>query len=513
MTRNILEWLENAAGRTPHRTAYDSPEKCVSWGEILTQTKRIGTYIARRMSAQSPVLILMEKGPDCIAAMLGSVWAGCFYTPLDSSMPEARMQLVAEVLQPALIICEEKFQKTAENIAGGAGICSYEKLVGSFSASREEAAVSNDTEMSPGNEDIDEVLLKKRREEHIDTDLLYVLFTSGSTGIPKGVSITHRSVIDFIEWACEALQLPDGVRFGSQAPFYFDNSVLDIYSVMRKCGSLFVISKSDFLFPKRLAATLQTQQIDTIFWVPSALTALIKAEVLKPGMLKLQRVFFCGEVMPCSTLNLWKKVLPEADYVNMYGPTEITDVCSWYRIDRIFQDTEVLPIGRPCANTRIYLIDGELCVGGSCLAAGYYNASEKTEEVFVQNPLRRQIQERIYKTGDLAEYNEYGELMFLGRKDSQIKKSGYRIELGEIETALNAADGVLLGCCWYDAECEQITAVYTGTAAEKEVKTSLKKALPRYMIPDLFVRTDELPRTGSGKIDRMTLKQRYKRMK
>ena len=488
MTRNILDWLEEAAACAPDQTAYDSPARGLTWREVLDQAKRIGTWIARRLPAQSPVLILMDKSPDCVAAMLGAVCAGCFYTPLDSSMPEARMKLVADVLQPALVLCEEKYAETAQRAAGEAAICISEEIAN----------------------EVDESLLAKRRAEHIDNDLLYVLFTSGSTGIPKGVAITHRSVIDFIEWACDALQLPEGVRFGSQAPFYFDNSVLDIYCAMRKKGSLFLISKSDFLFPKRLLETLDGQHIDTIFWVPSALTALANAQVLEPGVLPgLQRIFFCGEVMPCRTLNLWKKVLPKADYVNMYGPTEITDVCTWYRVDREFSDTDSLPIGGPCANTRIYLIDGELCVGGTCLSPGYYNAPEKTEAVFVQNPLRKQIPEIIYKTGDLAEYNERGELMFLGRKDSQIKRNGYRIELGEIECVLNTVENVVLGCCWYEAEQEQIVAAYTGEASEKEVKAALKKALPRYMLPDRILRCEEMPRTGSGKIDRMVLKRRF----
>lgn len=486
MIRNILSWLEEAAECAPDRTAYDSPSGGLTWGEVLRRAKQIGTCIARQVSAQSPVLIFMDKSPECVTAMLGAVFAGCFYTPLDSTMPEARMKRIAEVLEPAAVICEKKYRETAERLAGQAIVTALEEI----------------------GAEAEEELLGQRRAQQIDTDLLYVLFTSGSTGMPKGVSITHRSVIDFIEWACEALQLPDQVRFGSQAPFYFDNSVLDLYGTMRKKGSLFLIPKRDFLFPRCLIETLGEQRIDTIFWVPSALTAVASAEVLETGMLpELRRVLFCGETMPCRTLNRWKAAFPEADFVNMYGPTEITDVCTWYRVDREFSDTDSLPIGRPCGNTRIYLIDGELCVGGTCLSPGYYNAPDKTEAAFVQNPLRRQIPERIYKTGDLAAYNERGELMFLGRRDSQIKRSGYRIELGEIECALNAVESVTLGCCWYEESQERIMAAYTGEASEKEVKAALKNALPRYMLPDGLLKRGTMPQTGSGKIDRLALKQ------
>lgn len=484
--RNVLDWLDAAAKEAPQSAAFDQPDMGITWGELQKRAREIGSFIAGRLPAQSPVLILMEKSPLCIAAMLGTVYANCFYTPVDSSIPEARMQMIVSVLQPGMVLCGGRFKETGLRLMPENTVC-----------------VTDDIPHQ-----IDMPVLVKRSEEHIDNDLLYVLFTSGSTGVPKGVAITHRSVIDYIEWACEALCLPSGCRFASQAPFYFDNSVLDIYATMRMKGSLYLTPRVDFLFPKKLIKTLEQEKIDTVFWVPSALSALANSGVLTPGCLpQLCRVFFCGEVMPCRTLNMWKKVLPEADYVNMYGPTEITDVCTWYRVDRDFADTDNLPVGRPCTNTRILLIDGEICVGGTCLSPGYYNAPEKTAEAFVQNPLRPQIPEIIYRTGDMGELNERGELMFLGRRDMQIKRSGYRIELGEVESALNSLSGVLLGCCYYDASRERIVGVYTGSADEKTVRLEIKNILPKYMIPDEWHRREFLPRTGSGKIDRLQVRR------
>lgn len=488
--RNVLTWLEDAARLSPDAPAFAQPEGSLTWAQVKSRAQRIGSRLAQLIAGQSPVLILMEKSAECVCAMLGAVYAGCFYTPLDSSMPEARMALIARTLRPAAVLYEERFAAVASRIANGAP-----------------ALCASDIQAAP-----DEALLRARRQAHIDGDLLYVLFTSGSTGTPKGVAITHRSVIDLAEWACDALRLPAGVRFGSQAPFYFDNSVLDIYCAMRMRGSLYLIPRGDFLFSNRLLGRLREARIDTIFWVPSALAALPRAMDWQAGCLpQLRRVFFCGEVMPCAVLNQWRRALPQADYVNLYGPTEITDVCAWYRVDREFADTDALPIGFACANTRIVLIDGEICVTGSCLSPGYYNAPDKTAAAFVQNPLRPQLPEIIYKTGDLGAYNERGELMFLGRRDNQIKRSGYRIELGEIECALQGAAGVVLACCYYDAERGKIIAAYTGSAEEKALRQALRAALPKYMLPDVLLKRDALPRTGSGKLDRIALKQEAER--
>lgn len=485
MTRHVLDWLETSAKRRPEAVSFEDEQSRLTYGELHRRAREIGTALAGRVRRQSPVLILMEKSPACIAAMLGTVYAGCFYTPIDPGMPQARMALIADVLHPALILCESALVQTAQAL--GAPVLTVEEI--------------------PAH--VDDRVLAALRGEHIDNDLLYVLFTSGSTGLPKGVSITHRSVVDFIDWAVDALNITPEVRFGNQAPLYFDNSVLDVYCALRRGACVHFIPRRYFLFPGKMTEYLQAAAINTIFWVPSALTSVANAGALERCAPKLSRIYFCGETMPCKTLNAWRRACPEARFVNMYGPTEITDVCTWYPVERAFDDGDSLPIGRPCANTRILLLDGEICVTGTCLSPGYYNAPERTREAFVQNPLRPEIHEIIYKTGDLGAYNERGELMFLGRKDSQIKRHGYRIELGEIECAVCALPQTETACCLYDEAKEQVICFYVGQDDDKAIRRQLKERLPKYMIPDVVVHKPSLPKTGNGKVDRMLLKREW----
>lgn len=484
--RTVLSLLSENAGRYPERAAFEDAACVLSWRDVYLRSRRIGTALAKRVPANSPVAVCMDKKPETIAVMLGVLWAGCYYTILDRTMPDKRAELILRTFLPRAMFCEADDAEKWRALAPDAPCLVSDEMRG----------------------ETDGALLDGVQRGVTDTDLMYVLFTSGSTGVPKGVSIRHASVMDLSLWAGDTLGLDERCRLGNQAPLYFDNSVLDICCALKTGAAVHFIPRKYFLFPGKLMDYLEEQRIDTLFWVPSALMAPANAGVVVNGRPRgVKRVFFCGEVMPCKQLNIWRASLPDADYVNMYGPTEITDVCTWYRVNRSFREDEALPIGFPCDNTRILLLDGEICVAGTCLAAGYYRAPEKTAAAFVQNPMNTAVPERIYQTGDLGSYNEHGELMFLGRKDSQVKRQGYRIELGEIESALRACAGVENGCCFYDAARERLLAAYMGGATEKDVKAALKLALPRYMLPDEIRVFDELPQTANGKIDRQLLRR------
>lgn len=487
MIRNVLCWLEQTAREHPDAAAFEDDQDRLSYGALQQRAREIGTCLASILRPQTPVLILMEKSPACIAAMLGAVYAGCFYTPVDPAMPQTRLKLIADVLQPGCILCEDRYAEAAQQLANGAPVIVVQDIPAQT----------------------DENVLAAIRRQHIDSDLLYVLFTSGSTGVPKGVAITHRSVVDFIDWAVPTLGIDAQCKFGNQAPLYFDNSVLDIYCAICTGACMHFIPRRYFTFPAKMPEYLANTGINTLFWVPSALTGVAQAGLSVENAPALRKVLFCGEVMPCRTLNAWRRAAPDALYVNMYGPTEITDVCMYYIVDRDFADDDVLPIGWPCQNTRIYLIDGEICVAGTCLSPGYYRAPEKTAEVFVPNPLRKGVAEIIYRTGDLGRYNDRGEMMFIGRRDSQIKRHGYRIELGEIESALCSLAEVDDGCCLYDAAQEKIVCFCTGGAEEKQLKRILKTKLPKYMLPDVFIFKAVLPKTGNGKTDRVQLRREW----
>jgi amino acid adenylation domain-containing protein len=357
--------------------------------------------------------------------------------------------------------------------------------------------------------------------KQIDTDPVYAIFTSGSTGTPKGVVIAHRGVIDYIDWAIDRFGFTSDSIIGNQAPFYFDNSTLDIYLMYATGATLDIIPEMHFSFPANLVKYMNEHKISFIFWVPFALINVANFDIFKDEKPQyLKDVFFAGEVMPNKHLNYWRKYLPDCRYANLYGPTEITVDCTYYEVDREFADDEPLPIGVPCRNSDVLILvdqqreakqneEGELCVRGSSLALGYYNDPEKTAKAFIQNPLNKHYPETIYCTGDIVYKNERDEIMYVGRKDSQIKHNGYRIELGEIENAILATKMVDNCCATYDFTNKKIVLFYQAT--EELDKGSFRKAIankiPRYMIPTVYNREEKLRQNGSGKIDRSYYKK------
>ena len=275
------------------------------------------------------------------------------------------------------------------------------------------------------------------------------------------------------------------------------------------------------MFPIKLVEFLNEKKVNTICWVVSALTMISAFGAFKKVVPQyLHTIAFGSEVFPIKQFNIWKETLPNAKFTNLYGPTECTGMCCYYKVNRDFALDDVMPVGRPFHNTEILLLNdknelakdgevGEICVRGTSLTLGYFNNFEKTNEVFVQNPLNKRYPELIYRTGDLGKWNEFGELVFVSRKDYQIKHMGHRIELGEIEANVNKIDEIKSSCCVYDKGKGKIVLVYVGEISEKDLIMTLKEKLPRYMIPNKVEKLDQMPLTANGKMDRVFLSKKY----
>ena len=504
ISRNVTAWLEETCRRYPDHCALHDDTGTLTYAEY----RRTALALARRIAGlgirAAPAAVYLEKSIRMLPVFFGIAYSGNFYSPIDPGLPPARIEKMLAILQPQLVVTSADRKSELAHAGYSGDILCIEDIV-------------------PAADDADAVL--PMQESIGGEDLLYVLFTSGSTGVPKGVAITHRSVINYIDWGASAFSFSADDRIGNQSPFYFDNSILDIYGAVRAGASLYLIPPHLFAQPVPLLAYLRDHRISSIFWVPSALLGPAKLRAFKSVDLSatLRRVLFCGEVMPAKQLNAWRRYLPDVCYANLYGPTEITDACTCYHISRDIAETEPVPIGKPIDNVEVILVAddghvvtepdtaGELCVLGVCLSPGYYRNPEKTAESFVPDP--RNSGRLMYKTGDLAKYNADGDLIYISRKDFQIKHLGHRIELGELETVADALPGVARSCAVYHADRRKLGLVLEcepGCAPDiSRVERALIEQLPRYMVPNKILIIDNMPINSNGKIDRLALTELF----
>lgn len=496
MKISAIEYLIDTAYRHPHKIAIVDSRGSYSFSELLSKGCDIAEKIQDMCLSRTSIAVFLNKSKEMVSAFAGSNMAGCFYVPLDTKQPVSRIENILSVLKCNTIITDrEHLDGIPKDWSGNTLI--IEDIF------QDEVLPDRSSE-----------ILKKSKV--IDTDPIYSIFTSGSTGTPKGVVVNHRGVIDYIDWAISEFDIKEDVVIGNQAPFYFDNSTLDIYLMYATGATLNIIPEGNFAFPAKLIDYLNENRITFVFWVPFILSNIANFKILDKKVPEFLRdVFFAGEVMPNRQLNYWRSHLPDCRYVNLYGPTEITVDCTYYIVKRNFDDDEPLPIGFPCRNTDILILQnrkdlcsqgevGEICVRGSSLANGYYNNSEKTQEAFVQNPLNTAYPELIYCTGDLGYVNSHGEIMFVGRADSQIKHKGYRIELGEIENAVLGCGLVEEGCVVYNTAKQRITLFYSNQheISVSELRQKVADRIPVYMLPSVLIREEKMVRNQNGKIDR-----------
>lgn len=496
MKNSVSCYLIDTVGKYPEKVAVEDKNGKYTLARLLSNACDLAETLQSLQVRHQPIGVLMPKSREMLACFAGINLADCFYVPLDASQPQSRIQSILDVLECVTLVVNRATKNLVPDNFKGCVLVVED--------------IFNDCdEFSRAN-----ALLKQ--SSTIDTDPVYSIFTSGSTGTPKGVVVNHRGVIDYIDWAVETFKIDSTSVIGNQAPFYFDNSTLDIYLMMATGATLNIIPEENFIFPAKLIDYLNEHGITFVFWVPFVLISVANFKILdskKPATLR--DVFFAGEVMPNKQLNYWRKHLPSCRYVNLYGPTEITVDCTYYVVDRDFNDDEPLPIGVPCKNTDILILKdclskcevgetGEICVRGSSLACGYYNNPEKTQDAFIRNPLNPHYPEIIYCTGDLGYWNEHGEVMFAGRKDSQIKHKGYRIELGEIENAVLGTDLVDEGCIIYNRSRSQITLIYSASQpiTVGDLRKAIANKIPTYMFPSKLICEENMKRNMNGKIDR-----------
>lgn len=501
---SAVRLLDEAVLIRPEKTAVRDEWGEITYADLCEYGKRVGTVLinSSETDGTEPVMVYLPKSLKCIVSFMGAMYSGNPYVPAAYDMPLNRIEKIIESLDGAgHIITDADGAERLKEINPPLPIHIYEDMLSS---------------------EADEKAVEKAVGAVCDTDPIYIMFTSGSTGAPKGVTVPHRGVIDYAMWVSKTFEINESTVLGNQAPFYFDNSIFDIYSMLLSGAEMIIIPEKLFMFPSKLPEFIRDNNITTIFWVPTVMINVANSGVLSEiEMPTLKTAAFCGEVMPNTQLNIWRRYHKDCLYANLYGPTEISDVCTYYIVDRPFNDSDPLPIGKACENMRIIILNednkqakvneqGEMCVIGTGVSLGYWNNPEITAKAFMQNPLNPYYEERIYRTGDLAYINDDGLIMYVGRRDNQVKIKGNRIELGEIENAAMCVDEVLGACAVVD-ENEQKIVLFVESKADlklRKVNLELKKYIPNYMLPGKLVVMDKFPHTANDKIDRVTLKKK-----
>lgn len=495
----ITDYLEQSAALYPDWDMCVEGERHISYRELRHTALCLAYLLIEKGYSKEPVMIYMDKSPNCIAAMFAVCYSGNYYTVLDTAMPAARIERIRKTLQPAAVITDAALFSDAGTLFADLTVINLDESFGT---------------------DVDEKAVLNRTAMVLDTDIQYVLFTSGSTGNPKGVVTTHRNVINYTEATSGVYRFNHDTVMCSQVPFYFVMSIVDIFGTIRNGGTLHIVPRMYYSFPVLLMEYIAANRINAVYWVPSALNMVANMGALDAADISsLKTVCFSGEVMPVKQLNMWMNALPHSRFINVYGPTEVTDGITYYEVNREFKDNQTLPIGSAFPNLEVLVINekgekaapeetGELCVRGGQLTKGYYGDPARTKEVFVQVPFNTHYEEKMYRSGDLVYRNAYGEYEFAGRKDYQIKHMGNRIELGEIEANVSSLGGIEENACLYNAGKDHIVLYYAGSVHEGDVLERLIKLVPKYMLPNRIVRLSHMPHNLNGKIDRAQLKNR-----
>jgi amino acid adenylation domain-containing protein len=524
MPELLQHWVARQAATAPDRIAVVSGSDRLTYAELDALSNRLARVIRKVGCTQGDrVALLMPKSSVAIAALLGILKADCIYVPLDPSSPAARLQKILESCDNACLLAAGPVTPTLREL----GKCNRLRPMAVGWLEPVDGRVG-DIDVAFTFDDVAQQSDQPLATQNTPDDPSHILFTSGSTGMPKGVVITHSNVRRLIDWATDYFGMDASDRMSGHPPLHFDMSFFDIFSAAAVGAELHLVPADLNVLANKLADFIRNSEITQWFSVPSILTYMARFDVVAPGDFPhLRRLAWAGEVLPTPTLVYWMQRLPHVRFTNLYGPTETTIVSSYYTVEGCPKDPQAaIPIGKPCAGEDLLVLDealkrvsagqtGELYIAGAGLALGYWRDVERTASAFLRHP--ENPAERIYKTGDIARVGDDGLTYFLGRKDSQIKSRGYRIELGEIEAALNAVEIVeesaVLALKTDDFDGTAICCAYvpkTSTDVNPTVlRQHLRRLLPTYMLPARWMAFEQFPRNANGKVDRPRLKEAF----
>ena len=508
MKKTIIDWLVTAAEKYPDRTAYTDGEQSLTFSQVYALSSVIMKNLTHslpdsRSLLPQTIVVITDRSITVPSQFFGIVMAGYVYVPVGADLPSARIHAILDTAMPSAVILPASCSRLYEDLKENWKCIIAETL---FSA---EACSSS---MYFG-------------DSLLSSDPLYIIFTSGSTGRPKGVITSHESLMRYICDFRDMMDIKCDDRLAGQSPLDYIAAIRDIYLPLLTGCTTYFLKKQLFMEPEILFSFMNEHRITAAAWSAPSLKILTSLGAFEGGLVPafLTRLCFSGSVLPCSVLRKWQDALPDCRFINQYGPTEATASCTFYEVDHPVSREEVLPIGKPYSNYKIYLIHeedegiyraaapgetGEICVGGPCVTLGYYRDPDRTSKSFVQNPLHNDFHDRIYRTGDLGRLSPDGMLEFCGRLDRQIKHMGHRIELDEVEQCVNQIEGIAECACIYLEQKEVLVLFYSGNSTAREISIHMRKSLPGYMVPRKIFSEAELPHLPNGKLNLTNLRSR-----